>query len=95
MYHKTRNKNNNFDNCDIWNLSDCCSIIIVEYDGNSTQVFDKFPEIFQEYEMQPETLNERPYYIGRTKDTEAIAFDNCGDWTSQYTSSRSALINLN
>ena len=73
-------------------LSDCCRVIIVEYSGNSTQVFDEYPDTFQEYEMQPESLNDRPYYIGTTNDRVAIAFDNCGSWDIQATSARSVVV---
>ena len=66
----------------------CCRLILLEYYYPSEQVYELYPSIFQPYEMQQQSMNERPYYVGTTDDTIAIGYTNCGTWMIQQTSQK-------
>ena len=62
---------------------------MVQYNNDhSRHVYDKYPNIFQVYEMQQESMNGRPYYVATSDDTIAIGYANCGHWMMQPTSNR-------
>ena len=49
-------------------ISECCRFLYVYHNENSTHVYDRYkemgrPDIFQFYEIQPELVNDRPYYV--------------------------------
>lgn len=74
-------------------FSDCCPFLLVQYNANTTDFYEKwttyYPFLFTSYELQHEEVNGKVQYInnlawpegsGYGYATIAIEYTECGYW---------------